>query len=144
MMRRALLAVVFCPTLAISAQAEALSAHNNYLLRCSGCHGRTGAGSQEGGIPEFRNSVSHIAATDLGRTYLMHVPGVVSTGLDDAEISKVMNYVLDTWGDGTHHFSSDEVHRRRALPVADVVELRKQLAAELSEKGIALAAYPWP
>lgn len=144
MMRTALLVLVVCPSLAIGGQAAALSAHSNYVLRCSGCHGLKGAGSQEGGIPEFRNSVSHIAATDIGRTYLMHVPGVVSTGLNDAEITDVMNYVLDTWGDGTHHFTLSEVHRRRTQPVADVVALRQRIANQLSKKGIELSQYPWP
>lgn len=126
------------------AEAGALSPRVAYALHCSGCHVMDGEGAPEAGIPTFVDSVGQIARSDMGRTYMMHVPGVVSAGLSDAEIAEVMNYVLDAWGEGAPPFTADEVTRRRAMPVADVVAYRRALAAELGKAGVTIADYPWP
>lgn len=143
-MRRLLLWLSLVPWLAVQADAQGLSPRGSYILHCSGCHGVTGEGAPAAGIPSFVDSVGHIAGSDLGRTYIMHVPGVVSTDLTDAGIAEVMNYVLDDWGDGAPHFSADEVTRRRALDVADVVALRRQVKEALERDGLSIADYPWP
>ncbi|WP_424987504.1 c-type cytochrome [Microbulbifer sp. S227A] len=126
------------------AGAEALSPRANYLLHCSGCHRQDGAGAIEGGIPPFQDSVGHIAGIETGRTYIMHVPGVISTNMSDADVAGVLNYILDRWGGGGAEFSAEEVTHRRALPVADVVVYRRQVVDELKETGIEIADYPWP
>ena len=134
-------------TLTAAAGAEAgqtMSARGNYVLLCSGCHGIGGAGSAAGGIPSFHDSVGKIAATDRGRTYMMHVPGVVSNALSDAGIAGVMTYILETWGAGAAPFTPEEVTLRRARPVPDVVAERREIAAELAARGLTIAAYPWP
>lgn len=139
---------IACLALLLSGTAPALagagSPQTSYLLHCSGCHGMTGQGTPAAGIPTFPGSVGHIAGVDIGRTYMMHVPGIVSASLDDAEIADVVNYVLDAWGDGAPHFTPDEVTRRRALPVPDVVAFRRDVAAELARRGVPIAEYPWP
>ncbi|TPE51892.1 c-type cytochrome [Amaricoccus solimangrovi] len=124
--------------------AGPISPHASYALHCSGCHTMSGGGAPEAGIPDFRNSVGNIAGSEAGRTYMMHVPGVVSAGLTDAEIAEVMNYVLDAWGAGASPFTAAEVTRRRAVAVGDVVAERRRVAAELSGAGIPTAQYPWP
>lgn len=124
--------------------AEALSARANYVLHCSGCHRQDGEGAIEGGIPAFRDSVGHIAGIEIGRTYIMHVPGVISTNMSDAEVAGVLNYILDKWGEDGMDFTAEEVTRRRSLPVADVVAFRRQVVGELNETGIQIAEYPWP
>ncbi|MEO9779444.1 MAG: cytochrome c [Sedimentitalea sp.] len=126
------------------ASAEALSAHANYTLHCSGCHRQDGEGAIEGGIPAFQDSVGHIAGTEIGRTYIMHVPGVISTNMTDADVAGVLNYILDKWGEGGEEFTAEEVTRRRALPVADVVSYRRHVVDELNNKGVQIAEYPWP
>lgn len=130
-----------------AAQAETggYNAHTNYILRCSGCHGLEGMGAEAAGVPPFPGSVGHIAASDLGRTYMMHVPGVVSASLSDAEIAAVMNYVIDRWSDAAFTpFTVAEVTERRAVPVEDVVAFRRGVVAELQADGIDIADYPWP
>lgn len=116
-----------------------------YILRCAGCHGMEGLGTEAGGIPGFPGSIATLAGDDTGRTYMVHVPGVVGSSLDDAEIGAVLNYVLERWGaPGAPPFSAEEVTRRRAEPVADVVALRSRLTARLAAEGKPLAPYPWP
>ncbi|WP_413205116.1 c-type cytochrome [Rhodospirillum sp. A1_3_36] len=118
----------------------------NYLLRCSGCHGQDGTGLVKAGIPPFPNFVAPLIADDEGRTYVMHVPGVVASGLTDSEIASVMNYVSDTWGTGDKaaHFTVEEVTERRARPVPDIVTYRRAIVKRLGKEGIELAEYPWP
>jgi mono/diheme cytochrome c family protein len=121
----------------------------NFILRCVGCHGMDGAGSEKGGIPDFRNYVGAFSRDEAGRTYVMHVPGVVNANLTNAEIADVMNYVMKTFGqsslpDDYRPFDKAEVDRLRAAPVKDIVGLRREISASLSKQGIATAGYPWP
>lgn len=116
----------------------------NYVLRCTGCHGMNGEGSVEGGIPAFPDSVGYIAESEMGRRYMMHVPGVVSASLSNKEIAEVMNYILDTWAEGSPHYTEAEVTQLRAEEVTDVVAYRRLVVEELAAKGIVIADYPWP
>ena len=131
---------------ASAAGAQQYTPRVNYVLHCAGCHGMSGEGSRVGGIPAFPYSVAHIASIDAGRTYMMHVPGVISAGLSDAQIAEVTNYILEEWSDGAAFtpFDAAEVTRRRAVPVSNVVEYRRVVAEELAAQGIELAEYPWP
>lgn len=116
----------------------------DYILNCAGCHGMEGRGTVEGGVPAFPGSVGHIATTDIGRTYILHVSGVISTELTDAGIADVLNYILDKWGERGDHFTTAEVTRRRAIPIDDVVTFRRKVVEELRASGIEIAEYPWP
>ncbi|WP_237153831.1 c-type cytochrome [Oryzibacter oryziterrae] len=121
----------------------------NFILRCVGCHGMDGSGSEKGGIPDFRNYVGAFSRDEAGRTYVMHVPGVVNANLSNAEIAEVMNYLMKTFG-GTslpkdyHPFDTAEVDKLRAVPVKDIVGLRRDISASLAKQGITTAGYPWP
>jgi len=135
--------------LAGTAQAQERSAHANYVLRCAGCHGMTGTGAPEAGIFDFNGFVGAFAGTQEGRTYLMHVPGVAGSGLSDADIAAVMNYVMETWaGDSLPEpfkpFTEAEVTERRAIHIPDVVAKRREVVGRLEEMGIETADYPWP
>jgi mono/diheme cytochrome c family protein len=134
---------------ASDAGAAERSATANFILRCSGCHGMDGSGSNAGGIPDFRNYIGFFAVDDDGRTYVLRVPGVLNASLSDSEISAVMNYVMTTWGGtslrpGFVAFTPEEVAARRSRPVADVVQLRRQIVQRLHAAGISTAEYPWP
>ncbi|WP_353224172.1 cytochrome C [Salinisphaera sp. C84B14] len=119
-----------------------------YLIHCSGCHRADGSGSLRGGIPDLRGYVGSFGRVDNGRTYLMHVPGVVGSGLDNAEIAAVMNYIFDRWaaapaGDPVPVFTAAEVARLRELSVPDVVKARRRVVRELEARNLPVAAYPW-
>jgi hypothetical protein len=125
------------------------SAPVNYVLHCSGCHGMDGNGHESAGVPDFRDAVAAFAMDEEGRTYLLHVPGIVNASLTDEEISAVLNYVMDHWGgkalgSGFVRFTAQESAERRARRVSDVVAFRRQIAARLNGEGIPTAGYPWP
>ncbi|AEQ52939.1 c-type cytochrome [Pelagibacterium halotolerans] len=148
-MKRLILSTICLLSLAAFAQAQERSPHTNYVLRCAGCHGMEGAGAPAAGIFDFNGMVGAFAGIDEGRTYLMHVPGVAGSGLSDAEIAAVMNYVMETWAGASlpepyEPFTEAEVTQRRAIPIPDVVENRRDVAALLAAMGIETADYPWP
>ncbi|GAB2788494.1 cytochrome C-552 [Halomonas shantousis] len=125
------------------------SPQTNYLLRCAGCHGMSGAGAPNAGIPDFRGKVGSLAMTQDGRLYLMHVPGVVGSQLSHREIAEVTNYLMQRWGGdsagaGYQAFTEAEVRRLREENVADVVVLRRDVVRELEVLGLPVATYPWP
>jgi cytochrome c553 len=147
MQGRSLLMAV-CLTLAaplLSAQEH--SPPVNYQLRCAGCHGQDGMGVTSAGIPPFPGFIDGFFQTDASRLYLMHVPGINTASLTDAEIAGVMNYVAERWGSSEVQrtdFTTSEVTRLRAQPVQDVVALRRTIIAELTARGWPVPAYPWP
>ena len=101
------------------------------------------------GVPDFRELVGLFASTEAGRTYVLHVPGVVNASLEDADTARVLNYVMRRWGGRSlandyRPFTQEEVAKRRRLGVRDVVALRREVVAHLRERGVEAAAYPWP
>ena len=129
------------------AQATERSASSNYILRCLGCHGANGAGAANTGIPAFPGLVDPLYATEEGRTYLVHVPGVAASGLNTQEIGQVLNYVAKRWArdpEQVKPFTVEEVRARQAMEVKDIVALRRYLSEHWRAQGVELAPYPWP
>ena len=134
--------------LAAATPAAGQSAHTLYLLKCSGCHRADGLGAPDAGVPRFPGFVGDLARDGDGRIYMLHVPGVAGSNLPNAELSAVLNYVLDKWApapsDGVKRFTPAEVDALRALKINDIVAYRRTLVARLRKSGAAIADYPWP
>lgn len=125
------------------------SPETNFALRCLGCHGPEGLGTEKGGIPNFQDFVGSFSTLESGRKYLMNVPGVVGSSLSDGEIAGVMNYVMHKWGGKSlpetyQPFTADEVKRLRQFDVGDVVAYRREVVKEIEKSGLPVAPYPWP
>lgn len=121
------------------------NANTNYILRCAGCHGISGLGTANAGVPPFPESVGHIAMLDEGRTYMLHVPGVIGSSLSNTQIAEVLNYILERWSDEPFTpFTLAEVEERRAESVPDIVVARRAIVDTLLGQGISVAEYPWP
>ena len=126
--------------------AHSLSASNNYILHCSGCHGSNGTGSRTGGIPSL-SLVKSFTSDAEGRTYLMQVPGITYSGLSNKEIAAVVNYVAARWGQPEvpfEIFTVEEVDRLRAVTIDDIVSYRRTLTKRYVADGKLVADYPWP
>jgi hypothetical protein len=122
------------------------SALNNYLLKCAGCHAMDGTGSKIGGIPPLQ-LIRTFTSDVNGRAYLMHVPGVVSTGLGSKEIADVVNYISERWGDKSiayTPFTEEEVTLLRATAIPDIVSYRRDITVKYQQEGKQVAEYPWP
>jgi mono/diheme cytochrome c family protein len=131
----------------VGVDAAAAGPAANYLLRCSGCHGADGSGAPQSGIPPFPGFLDPFYRDAEGRRYLLHVPGVASSGLKPEEIATVLNLLAQRWGTepaSLPAFTEEEVRQRQAEPVADLVGLRQRLAARYQAAGQPVAPYPWP
>src|SRR5262245_58917235 len=77
---------------ALAAAAAAAPPAEDYLLHCSGCHGQSGAGVP-GVVPPLSGLSSFLASPE-GRAYLVRVPGVAQSSLDDERLAALLNWVM--------------------------------------------------
>ncbi len=124
-----LAAALLC-AMAFPAAAEP-SLLSSYTLHCSGCHGTLGAGVPDKGIPNLADAGSYVG-TPAGRAYLVQVPGISQSQLDNETAARMLNYVL---------------HRFSVLPVgfvgytaAEVGLLRQDKASDAETRRNALLA----
>lgn len=112
----------------------------DYALKCKGCHGLWGQGTP-GHVPRLDGFVGLFTHLPEGRDYLMRVPGVARSVLDDVRLTAVLNWVLETYGrdqvaPGFRPFTVAEVAAARRRPLEDRKGLRDRMLAELRAKGL--------
>ena len=90
--RLALLILILCG----AALADDRRAQVNYMLHCQGCHLPETEGLQ-GRVPPMKNFVGYFLHSEEGRDFLIRVPGVASSALDDKEVAELMNWLLRTY-----------------------------------------------
>ena len=140
--RRALFVTVYVALVA-DVRAEQ-SLQTLYTLNCSGCHGAGGQGVPEAGIPNL-NEAGRYVRTQLGREYLIEVPGLSQSRLDDATAARLLNWVLRQFSAASlpadfKSYSAAEVTRFRANKVSDPKTRRDAILAELRGRGLLDAA----
>jgi len=123
--------------------ASAESASNLYLLNCWGCHGSHGEGIK-GTAPPLIGLGDFLKASG-GRAYIIEVPGVSLSALNDAQIASVMNWVLDNMSSNNlprdfSPYTADEVHRYRAIRLAELSKTRRALLDQLVAMKVRAAA----
>jgi mono/diheme cytochrome c family protein len=123
------------PTVATTGSARSL-----YVLNCGGCHGFDGAGSA--GVPDMRR-LGDFLRVPGGREFVLKVPGVMGSGLDDAQVASVTNWVLNTLAaasipPGHQPFDASEVKHARIVPLVDVRAARERLVSVARGLGIDL------
>ena len=133
-MRFALLLLPATLFLGIPLSANAQSASNLYLLNCWGCHGSHGEGIKATAPPLI--GLGDFLKAEGGRAYIIEVPGVSLSALDDAQIATVMNWVLanmskDRLPRDFSPYTADEVHRYRAIRLAELSKTRRALLDQL-------------
>lgn len=115
----------------------------DYMLNCQGCHLPDGRGFAEHGVPDLRLSGTLLALPG-GREYLVRVPGVAQSGLGDARLAALLNWVLERFAQDTvpadfQRYTASEVATWRRQPYADPAAVRSRLlrqpAARARETG---------
>lgn len=114
----------------------------NFVLHCAGCHGVDGAGSTIGQVPDLRK-LGAFLRLDGGREFVIKVPGVMGSGLNDQQVAEVANWVLATLAKASlpeahRPFEAAEVTRARAQPLTDVAAERQRLMQQARALGLAL------
>jgi hypothetical protein len=117
---------------------ELTPAQSDYVEHCSGCHGMQG-NSAPADIPVLRGRVGYFMCSQEGREYLIKLPNVAFSAIDDnQELAEMMNFV--TFGLGgpsappkAKPFTGPEVARLRkqALATQSLVAIRASLIANM-------------
>jgi mono/diheme cytochrome c family protein len=128
------LVLVAASFLATPLPAGAQSASNLYLLNCWGCHGSRGEGIKGTAPPLI--GLGDFLKAEGGRAYIIEVPGVSLSALNDAQIATVMNWVLanmskDHLPRDFSPYTANEVHRYRAIRLAELSKTRRALLDQL-------------
>lgn len=114
--------------LLLAGQLEAASPRTNYLLYCSGCHGVTGAGRPPN-VPTLLDELGHMLAVPAMRSYLVRIPGASQAPIDNAELTAVINWILQEFNSATlpenfQPLTEEEVATARAQVLADPLRYR--------------------
>ena len=78
-----------------------------------------------------------------GREFVIQVPGVMGSGLGDADVAELTNWLLATLARGSlppgqMPYSAEEVTRARARPLTDVAAERQRLLERARQAGLEL------
>ena len=114
------------------------AARFDYLLHCSGCHRADGTGSAPD-VPSLRGAVGSLVATPEGREYIARVPEVAQSPLDDDDLAKLLNWILqefnaDTLPEGFRPLEGAEVGTARARILADPLRAREKIVGAYREE----------
>lgn len=128
---------------ACTARADDRRAHVNYMLHCQGCHLPATEG-MEGKVPPMKEFVGWFLHSDEGREFLIRVPGVSQSALDDVELAELMNWILLTHSrsqlpDDFEPFSADEVRRLRGDPEPEPQVTRQRILEQIARSKPELA-----
>lgn len=111
--------------------APSASPELDYTLNCAGCHRADGAGTP-GSVPPLAGAVGRFLGVPGGREFVVQVPGVATSELDDAALAAVLNWMLARF-DAEHlprdvaPYTREEVARLRKTPLTNVDRVRAQL-----------------
>ena len=132
-MRRVLLIALMLPG-ALALADSPTRAKQHYQLHCMGCHGEDGAGL-EGQVPSLRGTLSRISKGELGRDYVLRVPGVTQSSLSSEELAEVLNWAIREFSDAeaaetTPPFTATEVASARTRPLLEIGPARARALSE--------------
>jgi hypothetical protein len=88
-------------------------------------------------VPSLRGTLSRISKGELGRDYVLRVPGVTQSSLSPAELAEVLNWAITEFSDaGTAQevrpFTATEVESARSRPLLEIGTTRAKVLKEAS------------
>ncbi len=100
----------------------------DYMLHCRGCHGPEGAGVPPD-VPDLRGKISRLVQRPGGREFVLRVPGVAQSELDDERTARLLNWLVEAFGEpkaaaSIPSFTAAEVGRWRRQPLVDIENAR--------------------
>lgn len=141
-MRAALLAGALLLSGAALADGDR-SARLQYVLHCAGCHQADGGGAPHSGVPSMREQLGHFLKVPDGRAFLVKVPGSSNSALSNADIGRLLNWMLRSFSASTlpadfAPYSESEVAALRSAPLDNVAAERAAIVTELAGQGITI------
>ncbi|MGP0173428.1 cytochrome C [Pseudomonas sp. NCHU5208] len=117
----------------------------NYQLQCAGCHLGDGTGSKANDTPKMKDFVGNFLKVEGGREFLVRVPGMSQSALNDAQLADLLNWLLREDGMAgksmpAHYqpYSAEEVARLRKVSMLNLPDTRAHLIEQMREQGIAI------
>jgi len=120
-------------------QTESAKAREDWMINCQGCHGAKAEGLADK-VPNMNGNVAKFLRVDGGREFLIQVPGVANSPLDDKSLTDVVNWMLSKFdaenlGSDFSPYSEQEVRILRQTPLlASVEKTRRALVRKINEK----------
>lgn len=117
----------------------------NYQLQCAGCHQDRGQGSAQNDTPRLEGFVGNFLKVEGGREFLVRVPGISQSALNDQQIADLLNWLLDRDGmagsstpEHWQRYTAEEVGRLRSQSMLDLPKVRRGLIQALQAQGIVI------
>lgn len=119
----------------------------DYALHCQGCHLADGRG-MAGKVPDFRGSIGRFLEVPGGRAYLVQVPGVATSRLDDEGTARLLNWLIPKIGPPrtcrAAPFTAAEVAALRRTWLRKARPLRESLMLQIATKPVATVTQKLP
>lgn len=134
MTRGAAALAMFVAALAVATPAFAEPPEKLYMLNCWGCHRPHGEGIP-GAAPPLKGAADFLRVPG-GREYLIEVPGVALSPLNDAQTADVMNWILRSFSTQRmppdfKPYTADEIAHSRKTRLLDIKSARADLIAKM-------------
>lgn len=117
----------------------------NYQLQCAGCHLGDGSGSQANDVPRMTDFVGHFLKVEGGREFLVRVPGMSQSALNDAQLAELINWLMRKDGiagkSTPEHFqpyTAEEISAVRHNALLNLPDTRANLITQMREQGIVI------
>jgi mono/diheme cytochrome c family protein len=117
----------------------------NYQLQCAGCHLGNGEGSAPNDTPRMKDFVGNFLKVPGGREFLVRVPGMSQSALNDAQLTDLINWIMRPDGmagksvpEHYQPYTTEEVSSIRKVSMLNLPQARAGLIAKMREQGIAI------
>ena len=125
--------------IAVASFARAEPPEQLYMLNCWGCHRPHGEGIP-GTAPPLTDATDFLRVKG-GREYLISVPGVSQSALNNADTAAVMNWILKSFSKDPMRtdfqpYTADEIANARTTHLMDIKKARAELVAKMVEQKI--------
>lgn len=114
-------------------------AEADYMLNCQGCHLPEGQGFPDRQVPDLRHQMARFLSVPGGREFLVQVPGSAQTALNDADLARLLNWMLLRFSAAQmpadfQPYTAAEVGPLRKQPLARVSEVRSELLERIARQ----------
>ncbi|MCP1625066.1 cytochrome c [Pseudomonas nitroreducens] len=117
----------------------------NYQLQCAGCHLTAGSGSKANDTPRLHGFVGNFLKVDGGRQFLVRVPGMSQSALNDAQLADLLNWLLrkdgmagDSMPAEFKPYTAEEVKATRYEALLNLPGTRAGLIQAMRKQGITI------
>lgn len=121
------------------------SVATNYQLQCAGCHLGNGMGSPANDTPRMTGFVGNFLKVPGGREFLVRVPGMSQSALNDGQLAELLNWLLGEGGMAGNSspvdylpYTAEEVTALRRKAMLNVPGTRAGLIQAMRAQGIAI------